>query len=83
LNRLLEEKHINKSQLQLKFDYYDWNWQLCISTAFVSCLSIIPYIRLIMEESPGFGSGLPFCKPKPDETGPKQWLPGQAKPGKY
>ncbi|KAJ7712068.1 hypothetical protein B0H14DRAFT_3902405 [Mycena olivaceomarginata] len=83
LNRLLEEKHINKSQLQLKFDYYDCNWQLCISTAFLSCLSIIPYIRLIMEESPGFGSGIAFCEPKPDETRPKPWLPGQAKPGKY
>jgi hypothetical protein len=52
LNQLLEEKHINKSQLQLKFDYYDWNWQLCISTALLSCLSIIPYIRLIMEDAP-------------------------------
>ncbi|KAJ7881305.1 hypothetical protein B0H14DRAFT_2499766, partial [Mycena olivaceomarginata] len=51
LHQLLEEKHITKSQLHLKFDYYDWNWHLCISTALLSCLAIIPYIRLIMEDS--------------------------------
>ncbi|KAJ7227761.1 hypothetical protein C8J57DRAFT_1388503 [Mycena rebaudengoi] len=52
LHQLLKEKHINKSQLQLKFDYYDWNCQLCISTALLSCLSITPYIRLIIEDAP-------------------------------
>jgi hypothetical protein len=32
--------------------------------------------------SPGFGSGLAFSKPEPDEAKPKPWLPGQAKPRK-
>ncbi|KAJ7482026.1 hypothetical protein FB451DRAFT_1085723, partial [Mycena latifolia] len=30
---LLDEQHINKSQLLLKFDYGTWNWHLCSSTA--------------------------------------------------
>ncbi|KAJ7481817.1 hypothetical protein FB451DRAFT_1237253 [Mycena latifolia] len=49
---LLVEQHIETSQLELKFNYYSWNWQLCISTGLLSCLSITPYIRLIMDDHP-------------------------------
>ncbi|KAJ6597478.1 hypothetical protein DFH09DRAFT_81646 [Mycena vulgaris] len=47
---LLDEQHINKSQLTLVFDYYSWNWQLCISTGLLACLSITPYIPLILDD---------------------------------
>ncbi|KAJ7473421.1 hypothetical protein FB451DRAFT_1249219 [Mycena latifolia] len=58
---LLEEQHINKSQVRLKFDYKTWNWQLCISTALLACLSISPYVRIIMSDhsSKGFPTWVP------------------------
>ncbi|KAJ7473399.1 hypothetical protein FB451DRAFT_1133926 [Mycena latifolia] len=58
---LLEEQHIDKSQVRLKFDYKIWNWQLCISTALLACLSIAPYIRIIMNDhsSKGFPAWVP------------------------
>ncbi|KAJ6591309.1 hypothetical protein DFH09DRAFT_1273923 [Mycena vulgaris] len=46
---LLNDQHINTSQLKLVFDYSSWNRRLCISTALLACLSITPYIRLIMD----------------------------------
>ncbi|KAJ7473404.1 hypothetical protein FB451DRAFT_292171 [Mycena latifolia] len=52
---LLEEQHIDKSQVRLKFDYRTWNWQLCISTALLACLSISPYVRIIMSDHPSKG----------------------------
>jgi hypothetical protein len=52
LGDLLQEKHINKAQVQFKFDYRRWNWQLCLSTGLLSCLSIAPYVRLIMDDVP-------------------------------
>ncbi|KAJ7473436.1 hypothetical protein FB451DRAFT_1035530 [Mycena latifolia] len=58
---LLEEQHINKSQLRLKFDYRTWNWQLSICTASLACLSITPYISIIMNDhsSKGFPAWVP------------------------
>ncbi|KAJ7466986.1 hypothetical protein FB451DRAFT_403061 [Mycena latifolia] len=50
--QLLQEQHIDKSQVDLAFDYYRWNWWLSISTAFLACFSITPYIRIIMEDHP-------------------------------
>ncbi|KAJ6597475.1 hypothetical protein DFH09DRAFT_903952 [Mycena vulgaris] len=50
--KLLEEQHIDKSQLTLVFDYHSWNWQLCISTGMLACLSITPYIPLILDNHP-------------------------------
>ncbi|KAJ6591277.1 hypothetical protein DFH09DRAFT_1420394, partial [Mycena vulgaris] len=49
---LLDDQHINKSQLKIVFDYSKWNWRLCISTGLLGCLSITPYIRLILDDNP-------------------------------
>ncbi|KAJ7481848.1 hypothetical protein FB451DRAFT_1556037 [Mycena latifolia] len=59
---LLKERHIDKSQLELGFDYYSWNWWLCISTGLFACFSITPYIRIIMDyntRSEGFPAWAP------------------------
>ncbi|KAJ7473432.1 hypothetical protein FB451DRAFT_1468247 [Mycena latifolia] len=59
--KFLEDQHISKLQLRLKCDYGTWNWQLCISTALLACLSITPYIRIIMNDhsSKGFPTWVP------------------------
>ncbi|KAJ6591271.1 hypothetical protein DFH09DRAFT_1358621 [Mycena vulgaris] len=57
---LFEEEHIDKSQLKVVFDYYSWNCRLCIATGLLACLSIAPYIRLIMDDKrPGERFGDP------------------------
>ncbi|KAJ7167545.1 hypothetical protein C8R46DRAFT_898823, partial [Mycena filopes] len=49
LLELLEEQHIDKSKAQLSFHYYDWNIRLCIWTFCLACLSVTPYIRMIIQ----------------------------------
>ncbi|KAJ7020498.1 hypothetical protein C8F04DRAFT_1274961 [Mycena alexandri] len=49
---LLTEQHIEKSQPKLVFNYTRWNWELCISTGLLACLSILPYISLIRDSNP-------------------------------
>ncbi|KAJ7432860.1 hypothetical protein FB451DRAFT_1476896 [Mycena latifolia] len=58
---LLEEQHIDKSQVRLKFDYKTWNRQLSMSTALLACLSIAPYVRIIMNDHSS--KGLPTWVP--------------------
>ncbi|KAJ7020387.1 hypothetical protein C8F04DRAFT_1242007 [Mycena alexandri] len=49
---LLTEQHIVKSQPKLVFNYTRWNWELCISTGLLACLSFLPYIGLIRDSDP-------------------------------
>ncbi|KAJ7020755.1 hypothetical protein C8F04DRAFT_1241770 [Mycena alexandri] len=54
LRALLAEQHIDleKSKVNLAFNYASWNWGLCISTSLLACLSILPYIGLIRDSDP-------------------------------
>ncbi|KAJ7774140.1 hypothetical protein DFH07DRAFT_733046, partial [Mycena maculata] len=49
---LLEEQHvqISRVKMELVFNDPDWNRRLCICTLSLACLSITPYIRIIMQE---------------------------------
>ncbi|KAJ6597480.1 hypothetical protein DFH09DRAFT_1022849 [Mycena vulgaris] len=62
-SELLDEQHIDKSQLTLVFNYYSWNWRLCISTGLLACLSITPYIPLILDDRPASKPSLAWTFP--------------------
>jgi hypothetical protein len=46
--QLLEEQHIDQARVKLVFNYYRWNFWLCISTLGLAGLSLAPYINIIM-----------------------------------
>ncbi|KAJ7181414.1 hypothetical protein C8R43DRAFT_870137 [Mycena crocata] len=50
--KLLQEQHIDKSQVDLKFTYYRWNCWLCFATASLACLGVAPYIPIIAQDDP-------------------------------
>ncbi|KAJ7720197.1 hypothetical protein B0H16DRAFT_1793718 [Mycena metata] len=58
LRALLVDQHIDlqKSKVNVVFDYACWNWGLCVSAGLLSCLSIIPYIGLIRDSDPSLRS---------------------------
>jgi hypothetical protein len=49
---LLTDQNIESfpGKINLRFDYSGWNWWLCISTGLFACLSITPYIPLVMAD---------------------------------
>jgi hypothetical protein len=49
---VLQEQHIDKSRVHLKFTSYRWNCWLCLATLCLSCLAITPYIAILAEAHP-------------------------------
>jgi hypothetical protein len=48
---MVAEQHIGKSQMvELVFNHREWNRGLHICTCSLACLSIAPYVRIIMQD---------------------------------
>ncbi|KAJ6534924.1 hypothetical protein B0H19DRAFT_1323037 [Mycena capillaripes] len=48
--QFLEEQHIDKTRVELVFNYYRWNFRLCICTFALACLSFTPGIRIMIQD---------------------------------